>query len=163
MAEALRESRYQERGELKPLWERQEKKAMPLRQTLKLGKAMWDALQHTSISQLPAADVIGPGAWYMRGCPGRPKLGATEYHGIRINMEDWMNYFAAGRSWLTNMKFVARHMQDHAVDNILMRLHVQRHFGLGREESATGTEPTVRGVAEVRKQLDMLLGELGDD
>ncbi|PBL01431.1 hypothetical protein ARMGADRAFT_1073714 [Armillaria gallica] len=146
VAEALRKSRYQECGELKLLWERPEKKAMPLRQTLELGKAMWDTLQHTFISQLPAADVIGP-----------------EYHGIRINMEDWMNYFAAGRSWLTNMKFVARHMQDHAVDNILMRLHVQRQFGLGREESATGTEPTVRGVAEVRKQLDILLGELGDD
>lgn len=163
MAEALRESRYQECGELKPLWERPEKKAMPLRQTLELGKAMWDALQHTSISQLPAADVIGPGVWYIRGCPGTPKLGATEYHGIQINMDDWMRYFVAGHSWLTNMKFIAWHMQNHAVNNILMRLHVECQFGLSREESAAGTKPTARGVVEVRKQLDILLGELGDD
>ncbi|PBK61850.1 hypothetical protein ARMSODRAFT_1025391 [Armillaria solidipes] len=144
--EALRESRYHERGELKPLWERPERKAMPLQQTLALGKAMWDALQHTSIAELPAADLIG-----------------QEYHDIRINMEDWMKYFAAGRSWLTNMKFIGRHMQDHTVNNILTRLHVERRFGLGREESATGIEPTVRGVVEVRNQLDKLLGVLGDD
>ncbi|KAK0421739.1 hypothetical protein EV421DRAFT_1915450 [Armillaria borealis] len=144
--EALCESRYHERGELKPLWERPERKAMPLRQTLALGKAMWDALQHTSIAELPAADLIG-----------------QEYHDIRINMEDWMKYFAAGRSWLTNMKFIGRHMQDRTVSNILMHLHVERGFGLGREEGATSTKPTVRGVAEVRSQLDKLFGALGDD
>ncbi|KAK0460478.1 uncharacterized protein EV420DRAFT_1641022 [Desarmillaria tabescens] len=143
VAEALHDSCYKERHELQAIWDRPDKQALPLQDTLMLGKDMWDLLKHTYVGQVSGADLM-------------PK----EDHDIQIIVDDWMSFFNAGRSWLTAMKYIGQHMHGRSVDNVLVRLKVECSFPKRTKPGKRGKKPKAHSTNEVKRQLDRLFGEL---
>ncbi|KAK0222261.1 hypothetical protein IW262DRAFT_1296832 [Armillaria fumosa] len=153
VTEALRDSCYHEQHELQAIWDRPDKQALPLHDTLMLGKEMWDLLQNTHVGQLPTADLMSHDDL-------GPLIPSAEDHAIRITMDHWMSFLNAGRSWLTAMKYIVRHMHERDVDNVLRRLRIEHHFPKVEKVGKDGKKPQGPSASEVKSHLDGLFGEL---